>query len=329
MQPVTEQHNSVVRVLARLKYEWVAGDRTSRPPIYQHPLAYLLGLEGVALMRAFAGEYDRGFTEARFQEIRHLLDRAHELGPGVQVSPMPVADGYDGWAVTYDGEDNACFPMRDDLLGPMLDRLRPARALDAACGTGAVAQQLVGRGHDVIGVDFSEVMLARARKAVPEAAFLAGELTHLPIPDREVDHVVCSLALTHLADLSPFFAEAARVMRPGGHLLLLDTRGHYTGSPRYPLVERHPDGRSGYLAGYSHGLGDYVRAAVKHAFVVRGCEEVCREDHIVEPEEAPAPLTPGPPDIWELHTWIPEAANAATAGQPAVVAWDMELRPDV
>jgi ubiquinone/menaquinone biosynthesis C-methylase UbiE len=37
----------------------------------------------------------------------------------------------------------------------MLDRLPPRRALDAACGTGAVAQQLVARGHDVIGVDIS------------------------------------------------------------------------------------------------------------------------------------------------------------------------------
>ncbi|WP_366521096.1 class I SAM-dependent methyltransferase [Lapillicoccus sp.] len=56
--------------------------------------------------------------------------------------------------------------------------------------------------------------------------------TDLPLPDGEVDHVVCSLALTHVSDLRPFFAEAARVMRPGGHLLLVDTRGHFTGSRR-------------------------------------------------------------------------------------------------
>lgn len=50
--------------------------------IYQHPLAYLLGLEGVALMRAFAGEYDRAFTEARFAEVRALLDRASDCRLG-------------------------------------------------------------------------------------------------------------------------------------------------------------------------------------------------------------------------------------------------------
>ncbi len=78
----------------------------SHQPIYQHPLAYLLGLEGVALMRAFAGEHDRAFTEARFAEIRSLLDRADEFGPGVDVAPMPTPLGYNGWARTYDGEDN-------------------------------------------------------------------------------------------------------------------------------------------------------------------------------------------------------------------------------
>jgi SAM-dependent methyltransferase len=304
-------------------------DQPTSQMIHQHPLAYLLGLEGVALMRGFAGEYDRAFTEARLAEVRGLLDRVDDLGPGVDVPPLPVAAGYDGWAMTYDGEDNGCFPMRDDVLTPMLDRLTPGRALDAACGTGAVTQQLLARGHDVVGVDVSEGMLARARKAVPGARLMAGDITHLPLPDEDVDHVVCSLALAHLDDLRPFFAEAARVMRPGGHLLLLDTRGHFTGSNRYPLVKEAPDGRVGHIAGYSHGLGDYLRAALPHGYVVRSCVETYRDADTVAPDEMPEPLSPGPPDIWELHPWVRDAANAARAGQPAVVAWDLELRPDV
>ena len=51
--------------------------------IYQHPLAYLLGLEGIALLRAFSGAYDRDFTIARLREIRELLDSVEELGDGV------------------------------------------------------------------------------------------------------------------------------------------------------------------------------------------------------------------------------------------------------
>jgi SAM-dependent methyltransferase len=304
-------------------------EETTGRTIHQHPLAYLLGLEGVALMRAFAGEHDRAFTEARIAEVRELLERADDLGPGVDVPPLPVVDGYDGWAVTYDGEDNGCFPMRDDVLLPLLDRLAPGRALDAACGTGAVAHQLAARGHDVVGVDLSEPMLARARQAVPQARFVVGDLLDLPLADGEVDHVVCSLALAHVRDLGAFFAEAARVMRPGGHLVILDTRGHFTGSTRYPLVKESPDGRVGHIDGFSHGLGDYLRAALPHGYVVRACEESYRDSATVQPDELPEPLTPGPPDIWELHPWVPDAANAAKAGQAAVVAWDFELRPDV
>jgi SAM-dependent methyltransferase len=161
------------------------------------------------------------------------------------------------------------------------------------------------------------------------ARFVAGDITNLPLADEAVDHVVCSLALAHLADLRPFFAEAARVLRPGGHLLIIDTRGHFIGSRHYPLIQQTADGRVGYIAGYSHGVGDYLRAALPHGFLVRACEEAYRNVEIVAPDEVPGPLTPGPPDIWELHPWVRDAANAAKAGQPGIIAWDLELRPDV
>ena len=45
-----------------------------RRVIYQHPLAYLLGIEGLALLRAWAGDYDEAFVRARLAEVRRLLD---------------------------------------------------------------------------------------------------------------------------------------------------------------------------------------------------------------------------------------------------------------
>lgn len=50
--------------------------------IYQHQLAYLLGLEGAALMLAFNGGYDREFTEARLAEVRAMLDSPGQFGDG-------------------------------------------------------------------------------------------------------------------------------------------------------------------------------------------------------------------------------------------------------
>src|ERR687886_1632779 len=57
-----------------LDEEAFAVPRIGSRVIYQHPLAYLLGLEGIALLRAFAGEYDTAFVQARLAEVRRLLD---------------------------------------------------------------------------------------------------------------------------------------------------------------------------------------------------------------------------------------------------------------
>jgi SAM-dependent methyltransferase len=298
------------------------------PTIHQHPLAYLLGLEGVALLRAFAGEYDRDFTIARINEIRDLLQRADEFGPGRDIPVMPTAQGYDSWAATYDGEPNGSFPLQDRVLLPMLDELKPGVTIDAACGTGRISRELVRRGHRVLGFDISPGMLARAYDNVPDAEFAEASFTALPVGDASADHVVCTLALSHLQDLDLFFSEAARILKPGGHLLISATRTHFLGSPLYPLIEWDTDDNPGYIRQWHHSTGDYLRAALQHGFVVRACEEPLRPDPTVEPDELPEPLDLSqPPDVWTLHPWIADAANAARAGTPALLIWHFQ-RPE-
>ena len=107
---------------------------------------------------------------------------------------------------------------------------------------------------------------------------------------------------------------------------MLDHRGHFIGSSRYPIIQEDADGHVGYVDGYIRGLGDYLRTALPLGFVVRRCEETYRGD-IVDEDDLPEPITPGPPDIWELHPWIRDAANAAKSGHPAAVAWDFEFQP--
>ena len=75
--------------------EQALADIIGTPVIYQHPLAYLLGLEGVALLRAFSGAYDREFTLARFAEIRELLESPDVFGTGVEARPISTREGYD------------------------------------------------------------------------------------------------------------------------------------------------------------------------------------------------------------------------------------------
>jgi demethylmenaquinone methyltransferase/2-methoxy-6-polyprenyl-1,4-benzoquinol methylase len=99
-------------------------------------------------------------------------------------------------------------------------RLGPGSlVLDLACGTGDFCREL--RAHDLvpIGVDLSLGMLAAGMSGAPLAQ---ADILRLPVPDGSVDGVTCGFALRNLVGLEPFFAELARVVRPGGRIALLE-----------------------------------------------------------------------------------------------------------
>lgn len=91
--------------------------------------------------------------------------------------------------------------------------------LDLACGTGDLCDDLRAGGHLPVGMDFSFGMLANARTAEP---LVQADALGLPVPDGGVDGIICGFALRNLTDLDAFFAECARVIRPGGRVALLD-----------------------------------------------------------------------------------------------------------
>lgn len=290
--------------------------------IYEHPLAYLLGLEGVALLRAFGGESDREFVEERLAEIRRLLDDPALVDAGVAVDRVDTVTGYDLWSATYDQPGNAAFDLDEPVVKEIVDALPAGVALDAACGTGRHSRLLAERGHRVIGVDGTPGMLARARERVPAGEFLLGDLHHLPVGDAEVDLVVCALALTHVPALTPVIAEFARVLRPGGHLVIADIHPESVARGSVPAV-RGPGGRPGRLSAHRHLVGDYLRAALPVGLRVRRCEEL-----VTGPPPATEPATTVGP--WELWPWclaemVPEAARAANRGVPVILVWHFQL----
>ena len=120
--------------------------------IYQHPLAYLLGVEGLALLRAWAGEgdHDEPFVRRRIEAIRRLLDDSELAAvPGVSVGRDATAPAYAQWAPTYDDPDNGLFAIDEPIIDEILDVLPVGAALDAACGTGRLTARLAARGFRV------------------------------------------------------------------------------------------------------------------------------------------------------------------------------------
>ncbi len=301
--------------------------------IHQHPLAYLLGLEGLALLRAFAGEYDEAFTSARLAETRRLLDLADQLGPGVPAAPVGTRAGYEGWASTYDAPGNQLIDIEEPIVQRILAGLPVGVALDAACGTGRHAAYLAELGHTVVGVDSSPEMLAVARQKLPDIELHEADLVDLPLPDRSVDAVVCALALTHVPELAPALTEFARVLRPGGHLVVSDPRGVIDGVG-LPMPRTDADGSSAYLPVWQRRASDYLGVALPLGFEVRRCEEPRRPSPMVRPdgssvtdaEPPPAHDPEAAPDIWALHAFAAEATNAAYRDQPAAIIWHFQLR---
>ena len=305
--------------------------RMDAPVIYQHPLAYPLGLEGIALLRAFSGVYDREFTLARLRNIQALLDSADELGEGVEARPMTTNEGYARWAPFYDEPGNQLLDLEQPIVREILDGLPVGVALDAACGTGRYTAYLASLGHEVIGVDTSPEMLARAREKVPEGEFHEADLYDVPLADDSVDLVVCAIALTHVSDLERALAEFVRVLRPNGHLVISDSRG-LIGDVWLPLVRVRPDGSFAYMPTYARLASDYLAAALPLGLQVRRCEEPRRPSPLVDDEgkdfyddETPEHRPGTPPNIWALHRYAPAATNAAYRGTPAAIIWHFQL----
>jgi demethylmenaquinone methyltransferase/2-methoxy-6-polyprenyl-1,4-benzoquinol methylase len=98
----------------------------------------------------------------------------------------------------------------------------PGRALDVATGTGDLAIELASRGAEVVGVDFSEGMLEIARKKAPQIQFRTGNALALDFPDNEFDAATVGFGARNFDDLDRGLAEMARVVRPGGRVVVLE-----------------------------------------------------------------------------------------------------------
>lgn len=269
----------------------------------------LVGIEGVALVRRlFTGSDEE--AQRRIDEVGRILADAEgaTLGMGADVTRLEVADGYARWAATYDGPDNPLISVEQPVVRAILDGMPPARVLDAACGTGRHARYLAERGHHVTGVDVTPEMLARAQASVPTGRFLLGDVCDLPLENAGFDLAVCALALDHVEDLELSIAQLTRVVRPGGRVII---------SCIHPILSvlgavayfRDVDGESAFVRGHFHSHADYLTAIVAAGLQLRVCIEAPFGRKEVEMQQPARAL-------------VPEAAEAAYLGLPAVLVWD-------
>lgn len=268
----------------------------------------LLGTAGLGLMRqAFAG--DDAERRSRVAEMRALMTR-FEAGGSLDAwlggAECDLDEGYAIWSQTYDG------PMRlitveEPAMHALVDALAPgSEVLDAACGTARHGAYIAARGHRLTGLDRSPDMLAKARAKLPEATFMEGDLEALPFEDARFDAVLCGLALVHLPKLDKAMAEFARVLRPGGRLIVSDVH------PMPILLGwqaqfRGADGSAAFIRLHPHLLSEYMAAARAAGLEVTACFEPA-----LTPQSVVTPAA----------EHLPEANQAAWVGVPGVVVWE-------
>jgi SAM-dependent methyltransferase len=118
----------------------------------------------------------------------------------------------------YDG-------IRDTVLG-FLGSAPIDRVLEVGCGTGHWLALMSGHARCVAGVDLSMNMLARARTMAAGAALVRASAEQLPFGGTGFDRIVCVNALHHFGSREGFFAEARRLLKPGGGLLTIGLDPH-------------------------------------------------------------------------------------------------------
>ncbi|MEO7272269.1 MAG: metalloregulator ArsR/SmtB family transcription factor [Vicinamibacterales bacterium] len=187
------------------------------------PLAAMLDAHFEQAAKSGSGRAD----DVRLAEVRRLRKENFEAhaGPDTQARQLVPGRSWAAWA---------------RALGRLLP---PLKVADLGCGEGYLTLEASRWATRVLAVDHSPTVLRRAqalaaRRRVRNVTWKRGELEQLPIRDASVDLALLSQALHHARDPQQALAEAARIIVPGGRVLILDLREHQEAWVRDRLGDR-------------------------------------------------------------------------------------------
>jgi SAM-dependent methyltransferase len=185
------------------------------------------------------------------------------------------------------------WAARETFFALVPEPMPGERALEVGCGEGRVSRDLAARGHRVTGIDASPTLLAAAAAAHPGGDYRVAAAEALPFAPASFDLVVAYNVLMDVADMPRAVAEAARVLRPGGHLCCCVThpfadagsweddafvvRGSYLAGGEFDdVLER--GGLMMRFDGRLHTLTDYFAALEAAGLAVEALREPAGED---------------------------------------------------
>ena len=206
-----------------------------------------------------------------------------------------IAAAYNEWAETYDTVQNRTRDLAAQVLRQADLTFADHRIIEVGCGTGRNTEWLAraaGAAHDIVALDFSEQMLARARERVRDAQvrFIQHDVRNRwPLADASADLVIAMLILEHVELLEPFFAEAARALNAGGELFICELhpmRQLLGGQAQFTSTQT---GEHRRVPAFVHNTSGYVNAGLSSGFELVNMGEWRDADAL--PEDLPRLLS--------------------------------------
>lgn len=171
---------------------------------------------------------------------------------------MNIADAYNNWAEQYDSNDNKTRDVDFRATAQILKNHRGTSALELGCGTGKNTGTLLQHANTVVGLDFSEEMLNKARQKFKgeNVEFKSADLkAPWPVADDSFDLITANLVLEHIKDLLPIFQQAHQKLTAKGIFLISELHPfkQYTGSKaKFTTAEGTRE-----LEVYTHAFSEY------------------------------------------------------------------------
>ncbi|HMP93620.1 MAG TPA: class I SAM-dependent methyltransferase [Phnomibacter sp.] len=187
-----------------------------------------------------------------------------------------ISQAYNTWATQYDTNQNKTRDLEATSLRNALHNQQFGRGLEIGCGTGKNTLFLASICHQVVAVDFSEAMLAKAREKVEptfgNVQWVQADITRdWNFASSTFDLITFSLVLEHIEHLEPIFEKASRVAARGCWLYVgeLHPFKQYMGSKA-----RFETGQGTQIVTcYTHHLSAFTQAAAKQGFVIHQVQE--------------------------------------------------------
>lgn len=175
---------------------------------------------------------------------------------------MSIEESYNSWANQYDTNENRTRDLDKKSTIETLSKYDFESVLELGCGTGKNTNYLLKKAKQIIGLDFSQEMLNKAKEKITDkrVAFIKADLTHnWEIDNGFADLISCSLTLEHIKDLHHIFNQANLKLKKNGIIFISELHPfkQYSGSKAKFKTEKETK----ELEVYIHHISEYIDEA--------------------------------------------------------------------